>query len=375
MRENDPNHQIGPREEQKTMGVTQEDRWLNVSEKAAASRKAVRIWLYVIAALVFLMVVVGGATRLTDSGLSITEWKPIHGAIPPLSAEAWTEEFEKYKQIPEYEKVNKGMSLEEFKFIFWWEWGHRQLGRFIGLAFFIPMLFFWLTGRLTNEIKPRVLILFFLGGLQGAVGWWMVASGLSERVDVSQYRLASHLIMASFIFAALIWVARGYREKDEKPECVSADRHWWTMLPLWIFVMLQIFLGALVAGTHAGKTYNTWPLMDGSFIPDQLYDGSPAWLSAFEDHMTIQFNHRMLAYVILVTAVLALFRLFKDSFASALRSWTIVLAGLIVAQVLVGVLTLLLVVPLSLALIHQVGAIIVLACATVMLRDLYDNRS
>ncbi len=357
------------------MELTQEDRWLNVSKKAAASRKAVRIWLYLIAALVFLMVVVGGATRLTDSGLSITEWKPIHGAIPPMSSEAWAEEFEKYKQIPEYEQVNKGMNLEEFKFIFWWEWGHRQLGRFIGLAFFIPMLFFWLTGRLTDEIKPRVLVLFFLGGLQGAVGWWMVASGLSERVDVSQYRLASHLIMASLIFAALIWVARGYREKDEKPECVSADRHWWTMLPLWIFVMLQIFLGALVAGTHAGKTYNTWPLMDGSFIPDQLYDGSPAWLSAFEDHMTIQFNHRMLAYVILVIAALALLRLFKDSFANTLRPWTIALASLIVAQVLVGILTLLLVVPLSLALIHQVGAIIVLACATVMLRDLYDNRS
>ena len=203
----------------------------------------------------------------------------------------------------------------------------------------------------------------------------MVASGLTERIDVSQYRLASHLIMACFIFAALIWVARGYREKDDKPECVSAERHWWTMLPLWSLVMLQIFLGALVAGTHAGKTYNTWPLMDGSFIPDQLYDGSPAWLSAFEDHMTIQFNHRMLAYLILVLATIAVARLLKDSFARALQTWTLALAGLILAQVVVGILTLIFVVPLSLALIHQVGAIIVLACATFLLRDLYDNRS
>ena len=156
------------------MEASQEDRWRGVSDKAAASRKSVRIWLYAIAFLVFCMVVVGGATRLTDSGLSITEWKPIHGAIPPMSDQAWSEEFEKYKQIPEYEQVNKGMSLQEFKFIFWWEWGHRQLGRFIGLAFFIPMLFFWLTGRLTRDVKPKVLVLFILGDYKAplAGGWW-----------------------------------------------------------------------------------------------------------------------------------------------------------------------------------------------------------
>ncbi|MCV6575021.1 MAG: COX15/CtaA family protein [Cohaesibacter sp.] len=356
------------------MELTQEDQWLGISEKAASSRKAVRIWLYCIAFLVFMMVLVGGATRLTDSGLSITEWKPINGAIPPLSDLAWQEEFEKYKQIPEYQQVNKGMSLEEFQFIFWWEWGHRQLGRFIGLAFFFPMAFFWLTGRLAQQIKPKVLALFFLGGFQGAVGWWMVASGLSERVDVSQYRLASHLIMASFIFAALIWVARGYREKDEKPECVSADRHWWLMMPLWLLIMGQIFLGALVAGTHAGKTYNTWPLMDGSFIPDQLYDLTPIWLSAFEDHMTIQFNHRMLAYVIVLLAAIAVVRLAIDHFASALHKWGMLLAALIVVQVVIGIITLLLVVPISLALLHQIGAIIILAAMTLLLRDLYDNR-
>ena len=342
-------------------------------DKVARSRHMVRIWLYFVALLVFAMVLVGGATRLTDSGLSITEWKPIHGAIPPLSVAEWNEEFEKYKQIPEYEQVNKGMSLEEFKFIFWWEWGHRQLGRFIGFAFFLPMLFFWATGRLSDGMKPRVLILLFLGGLQGAIGWWMVASGLVDRVDVSQYRLATHLTLASVIFFALLWVARGYRRPEDAPECVSADRHLLPIGLIVILVILQIFLGGILAGTHSGLAYNTWPLMDGSFIPDGLYDDEPFWLAAFEDQMTIQFNHRMLAYAIALVALLAWRGIWIDPYASKVTISATVLGGIVLVQIILGIATLLLIVPLWLALLHQAGAVLLLGKATIMLRDLRDN--
>ena len=343
-------------------------------DKVAASRRQVRVWLYFVAFLVFLMVIVGGATRLTDSGLSITEWKPIHGAIPPLNAEEWAEEFDKYRQIPEYQQINKGMSLEEFKFIFWWEWGHRQLGRFIGLAFFVPMLFFWLTGRLSDEIKPRVVVLFFLGGSQGAIGWWMVASGLVDRVDVSQYRLATHLLLASIIFVALLWVARGYRSPKQIPECVSGDRHSWA-IGLIVFLLLgQIFLGGLVAGTHAGLAYNTWPLMDGSLIPDDLYVFDPSWMASFEDHLTIQFNHRMMAYLISLVVGLAWLRIWRDPYAAKMTIAASLLGGLTLLQVLIGIATLLLVVPLHLALVHQGTAILLLAVGTILFRDLKDNQ-
>ena len=344
-----------------------------LSDKARRSRRAVRWWLYCVAFLVFLMVMLGGATRLTDSGLSITEWKPIHGAIPPLSVAEWTEEFEKYKQIPEYEQVNKGMTLEEFKTIFWWEWGHRQLGRFIGVAFFLPLLFFWLSGRLASSVKPSLVGLLVLGGVQGGIGWWMVASGLVDRVDVSQYRLATHLTLASFIFAALLWVARGYRQEKEIPECVSADRHVWPVAILALFALVQIFLGGFVAGTHAGFTYNTWPLIDGSLWPSRIYDTAPAWLAAFEDHLTIQFNHRMFAYVITALAALVWIRIWRDPFAAKLTIMTTVVGGLVILQVLLGILTLLFVVPMTLALMHQAGAMLVLVASVILFRDTRDN--
>ena len=353
--------------------TTNETTMTGPESKIERARPAVRTWLYFVAFLVMAMVLVGGATRLTDSGLSITEWKPIHGAIPPLNETEWTEEFEKYKQIPEYEQINKGMSLGEFKFIFWWEWGHRQLGRFIGIAFFFPMVFFWTTKRLTREVKPQLVGLLTLGGLQGAIGWWMVASGLTERVDVSQYRLATHLTFASFIFLAILWVARGYRQQDKVPQCISADRHRIWFLMLTYLVLAQIFLGGLVAGTHAGLTYNTWPLMDGAFIPNRLYDSSPAWLSAFEDRMTIQFNHRMMAYLILALGLVAAVRLWCDSYATPVRSMALLTALILVGQVVLGIATLLMVVPLSLALMHQAGAILLLTIATMTARDLHDN--
>ena len=343
------------------------------SDKAERSRGMVRFWLYSVAFLVFAMVIIGGITRLTDSGLSITEWKPIHGAIPPLSASDWTEEFAKYQQYPEYERVNKGMTLEEFKFIFWWEWTHRQLGRFIGVAFFFPMLFFWLTRRLTDRIKPRLLGLLFLGGLQGGIGWWMVASGLVDRVDVSQYRLATHLTFASFILAAILWVARGYRRNVDLPECVSADRHVWPTALIAVLVLVQIFLGGLVAGTHAGMIYNTWPLMDGSLIPDGLYGTNSGWLAAFEDYLTIQFNHRMVAYLILLLVGLNWVRIWRDPYAAKMTIIATILASVVLLQLILGIGTLLMVVPFSLALMHQMGAILVLTTATIMARDMKDN--
>nr|WP_321457450.1 COX15/CtaA family protein [uncultured Cohaesibacter sp.] len=342
-------------------------------DKTERSKSAVRFWLYFVAFLVFLMVVVGGITRLTDSGLSITEWKPIHGAIPPLTVEEWNEEFLKYQQIPEYEKVNKGMTLDEFKAIFWWEWGHRQLGRFIGVAFFLPMLYFWLSKRVTSSLKPRLLILLGLGALQGFAGWWMVASGLVDRVDVSQYRLATHLTLASIILASLLWVARGYRRKEEIRECVSADRHFWPMALLVFCILLQIFLGALVAGTHAGLIYNSWPLMEGSFIPEKIYDTSPVWLSLFEDHTTIQFNHRMMAYLVGLLSLIVWLRLRLDPFATRMRVFANIVGGFVLLQILIGIATLVLSVPFSLALLHQTVAMLVLASAALLLRDLFDN--
>lgn len=345
----------------------------NTPDKISKSRPYVRYWLYFVALLVFAMVLVGGATRLTDSGLSITEWKPIHGAIPPLTEQEWLEEFDKYRQIPEYQQVNKGMSLSEFKFIFWWEWGHRQLGRFIGLAFFLPMVFFWASGRLTDAVKPKLVVLLFLGGLQGVIGWWMVASGLVDRVDVSQYRLATHLTLASVIFVALVWVARGYRRTDQMPECVSADRHVLIVGFMLFLVLIQFFLGGLVAGTDAGMTYNTWPLIDGSFIPDRLYDTSPAWLAAFEDRMTIQFNHRMMAYFLSLFALFVWLRIWRDPFAAQMTIATTVMGVALLLQIILGIVTLLLAVPLTMGLIHQAGAVILLGATTILFRDLGDN--
>ena len=233
---------------------------MDPSAKQIAARPYIQAWLLAVAGLVFAMVIVGGATRLTDSGLSITEWKPILGALPPLNQADWLEAFEKYKQIPEYQVINRGMELGEFKFIFWWEWSHRFLGRFIGLAFFVPMLAFWLTGRLESRLRAPLAGLFILGGLQGLMGWYMVMSGLAERVDVSQYRLAAHLTLAAFIFAGLIWVTLDISQR-------RTGRVKFGPLALIVLIVLQIFAGALVAGLDAGLTYNTWPLMDGDFIP------------------------------------------------------------------------------------------------------------
>ena len=262
----------------------------------AALRRAVRLWLWAMAALVFAMVVVGGATRLTESGLSITEWQPVAGALPPLSAADWQAEFEKYKTIPQYQQLNRGMSLEAFKVIYWWEWTHRLLGRVIGIVFLLPFLWFLWRGAIAPPLRMRLAGIFVLGAIQGAVGWWMVASGLADRVEVSQYRLAFHLTLASMIFAALIFAAESLspRPMVPVPKRINAGAR-----ALVGLVLVQIYLGALVAGLRAGLLYNTWPLIDGRFVPSphDLLFNAPWWRNIFENPLTVQFDHRMVAFM------------------------------------------------------------------------------
>jgi len=311
----------------------------------------VRAWLFGVAALIFCMVIVGGATRLTDSGLSITEWKPLLGAIPPLTETHWLEAFQKYQQIPEYQQVNKGMTLAEFEFIYWWEWSHRFLGRVIGLAFFLPFAYFAVTGALNRSTAIRCGVLFVLGGLQGALGWYMVASGLVDRVDVSQYRLAAHLSLATFIYGAILWVAFGLGLKRHAPETGRQ----WLAFAIAALVLLQIAAGGFVAGLDAGFGYNTWPLIDGALVPKGLFAAEPLWRNMFENALTVQFNHRNLAYVIAVLVA-------GQAYVVGSRPRLILLAA-VIAQIALGVWTLLWVVPLWLGLAHQGGALLVFAAA------------
>jgi len=331
------------------------------------SLRPVRLWLVAVAVLVVAMILVGGATRLTESGLSITEWKPIHGVIPPLDAADWAEEFEKYRQIPEYQLVNKGMSLDDFKTIFWWEWGHRLLGRLIGVAFAVPLAVFWIAGRLPGRMKPMLLGLLALGALQGAIGWWMVVSGLAERVDVSQYRLAVHLTMAFLILAGLVWAAEDTRARPPEPSTGAVRR---VAVLILAVVFLQIFLGGLVAGLRAGWSYNTWPLLDGALVPPGLLVQSPWWQNLFENPKTVQFDHRLVAYLLLALVVGHAVQAARVLPAKALpgcraarrAAWLVAVVGV---QATIGIAALVTVVPVSLGLAHQLGAAAVLWLATV----------
>ncbi|MGB7204785.1 MAG: COX15/CtaA family protein [Anderseniella sp.] len=330
----------------------------NLTEKQTSGVPLIRTWLFFMALLVFTMVIVGGATRLTDSGLSITEWRPLLGAIPPLTDIDWNIAFDKYREIPEYKLINKGMSLDDFKFIYWWEWGHRFLGRIIGLAFFVPFVFFWATGRLNKTQIPRLLLLFVLGGLQGALGWYMVKSGLVERTDVSQYRLSAHLSLATIIFAAIVWTGFGFGQ---------AKRPFAPKVPLGLgalalvgLIIAQTALGGFVAGLDAGMAYNTWPLMDGQIIPNGLFIIDPAWRNFFENTLTVQFQHRMFAYLIVVVALVQTARAISETNAPSVRMSGLAILIAVLAQVAFGIWTLLAHVPISLGLIHQGGALVVL---------------
>ncbi len=308
-------------------------------------------WLVLIALMIFAMVVVGGATRLTGSGLSITEWKPIMGAIPPFTESAWQTAFAKYQLSSQFQLKNHDMTLEGFKFIFWWEWAHRLLGRLIGIVVFVPFLWFLLRRELPTNLWPKLIIIFVLGALQGALGWYMVASGLVDRVSVSQYRLAAHLTFATFIFAYVMWVRFGLEAKHIWRGRGSD----WLAAIILVLVFVQIAAGGFVAGLDAGQGYNTWPLMDGALVPSGLGAMDPWWRNLFENALTVQFDHRTLAYGILVLTIVQLAR--TPDNASTL------MAGAIFLQAGLGIATLLLHVPLELALIHQAGAAVVLTAA------------
>jgi len=330
---------------------------------------AIRLWLYAVAALVLAMVLVGGATRLTESGLSITEWKPVMGTLPPLTAKDWQEAFAKYQAIPQYSALNAGMNLDEFKTIYWWEWTHRLLGRLIGAAFLLPFLWFLWRGAIPSRLQPRLWFIFGLGAVQGAVGWWMVASGLAERTVVSQYRLATHLILACTIYAALIWTA--WRLDDRRAakfprEGRVAPRIRFAAIGLFVAVLAQIYLGALVAGLRAGHIYNTWPLIDGALIPNgtQLFFDAQLWRNFFENPLTVQFDHRVLAYVIFAGALFHAIDVGRIK-SGPMHAGAFALFAAVVLQVALGIATLLLVVPLPLALLHQAMAMLILTIATV----------
>ncbi|MCG8443716.1 MAG: COX15/CtaA family protein [Caulobacterales bacterium] len=342
------------------------------SAPSRPSDRWVGAWLVAMAGLVAAMVIVGGLTRLTDSGLSITEWRPVSGALPPLSQEAWAEEFAKYKQIPEYQLQNRGMSLDAFKTIYWWEWGHRQLGRFIGAAFLLPLIVFWIAGAVRPHLRARLAGLFVLGGLQGAVGWWMVASGLVDRVDVSQHRLAVHLVIAFILLIAIWWTAldafNGARRRSRSsPVAVMAGA-------CLVLVVGQVALGALVAGLDAGRIYTTWPLMEGRFAPDSYAALEPWWRNLFDNRAAVQFNHRLGGYGLTAAALTlaAAAAVHPDAgvrwLSSAFAAGTLAQAGL-------GVLTLTEGAPMDLAIAHQGAAVVLAVLAASLTRQALLSRA
>jgi cytochrome c oxidase assembly protein subunit 15 len=328
-----------------------------------SSRRAVGVWLLAVAALIVAMLAVGGLTRLTGSGLSITQWQPIMGALAPIRDAAWRDAFAKYQLIPQYRLENAGMTLEGFKAIFWWEWTHRLLGRLIGFAFIVPFAWFAWTGAIRRAEWPRMLLLFALGGLQGFVGWWMVESGLETRVAVSQYRLAIHLGVAVILLGALLWIALEYLRPSPPPrgEVEAAKPLRVGGIAVVGLVYLQMLLGALVAGLHAGLIYNSWPSMDGRLFPEHPFFHSPWWINFFENPGLVQFDHRIGAYLVAAGAV-ALWWRGRGLSGLAKRSANAVL-HLTLLQILLGIATLLLQVPIWLAALHQVTAALLFCTA------------
>ena len=328
-------------------------------------RRAVRYWLIGVAGLIFLMVLVGGATRLTESGLSITQWKPVTGVLPPLSGAEWQAEFARYRQIPQFARLNPDMTLDGFKSIFWWEWGHRLLARIIGAAFILPALWFWWRGELRGALGRQVAVATGLLALAPIVGWWMVTSGLSERTEVAPQRLAAHLMIAAATFGALIYAAAGL---GKRPKASAAPRGF--AISAWIFAALvfcQLGLGALVAGLRAGLIYNTWPLMGSSLVPGEAFRPSPL-TAIFGDPATAQFDHRMIAYAIVVFAMVQAIAALRSAPGTALASRAVMIAGVALLQVALGVATLLALVPIALALSHQALALALFGLAVVHVR-------
>ena len=326
------------------------------------------LWLYAVAALVLAMVLIGGATRVTGSGLSIVEWRPVTGAIPPLTEAGWQAEFVKYQQIPQYKLVNQGMTLAAFKGIYFWEWTHRLLGRLVGLVFAVPFAVLLLRKRIPKRLIWRCWVIFGLGGLQGLVGWWMVASGLADRVSVAPERLATHLGLAFLIFIACIWT--GLEAWFGRPRGASDPVPRWRLASgvLLGLVFLQSLLGALVAGSKAGMVNTDWPLMNGTFFPRDYWIPGEGLLQTFlHNHAAVQFNHRMTAYLILLLVLaFAVRAAVSNRLVAPVKQLANVMALAVLAQACLGIVTLMAASPMGLSLIHQIGAVVVLTVATTL---------
>ena len=328
------------------------------AQRERSSDLIVGAWLLVCAAVVFLMVVVGGITRLTQSGLSMVEWEPIMGIVPPLNQADWLDVFNKYKQSPEYLKINAGMTLESFKFIFYWEYGHRVLGRVIGLIYFVPLLFFVLRGMVPRHWYKRLFVLLLLGGAQGLMGWYMVKSGLVDVPQVSQYRLTAHFGLAVIIFSALFWFALDFLRSETSRTEVSTSYLRLTALAIAV-VFVMMLSGGFVAGTKAGHIMNTFPSMNGQWIPDGIAQIQPWWLNLFENPVAIQFVHRNFALLVLAT----IFSCVLVSRRQDFRTHSYLLIVALNVQVILGISALVMRVPLSLGVAHQAGAVILIASA------------
>ena len=327
------------------------------------SNRAVAYWLFVIAGMIAVMVLVGGLTRLTGSGLSITEWRPVTGAIPPLSDADWQAEFARYQGTPQYDLLNRGMGLAAFKSIYWWEWTHRLLGRLIGVAFAVPFIAFLWQRRIDRALAGRLAVMFLLGAGQGALGWWMVQSGLVEaRVAVSQYRLAAHLGLAIILFGYIFWTA--LEVIGARTTAIAGASQFRSRVFVFAgLILAQMLLGAFVAGLDAGQAFSTWPTYAGVWIPPGLYDLSPWWINHFENHALVHFQHRTLGYVVAAAAVwlyLSVRAIGPDKPLKIAGAHVVVLTAL---QIALGVFTVMSGVALPLAALHQIVALALLACA------------
>lgn len=352
---------------------------MTVSPPAGPGSRAIAYWLLVCAAMIFLMVVLGGITRLTESGLSITEWQPISGILPPLSEAGWQEEFARYREIPQFRLMHAWMGLADFKTIFFWEWLHRLWGRLIGVVFAVPLLWFVLRRRIPPGLAPRLGFILFLGFLQGVLGWVMVESGLVGRVEVSQYRLVAHLGLALAIYAAITWTALGllWPRPQAAPAAVEPPqaglRRAAALLAALVFVTL--LAGGFVAGTNAGLVYNTFPLMDGRVVPADYLQLHPWWRNWFENVAAVQFNHRLLAMAVLASVIALWLAAQRHDLAVRPRRALDALLAAALLQVALGIATLLLVVPVPLAAAHQAGAVLLFTAALVALHALHGPAS
>jgi cytochrome c oxidase assembly protein subunit 15 len=330
-------------------------------------RATIGRWLAVWSAMLFLLVLIGGCTRLTESGLSITEWKPVTGVIPPLTDAAWQVEFDNYKQIPQYAQLNAGMTLGAFKGIFWWEFLHRFWARLVGVVFVLPLLWFAIRRRLPSELLPRLGTLGILMALQGAMGWYMVSSGLTARVNVSQYRLAAHLSLALVIYLLSVWTSDSLlaesRAKEPKPERSPAA----VLRGLLALAFLTVVSGAFVAGLRAGRIYNEFPMMGAGLVPREYSELAPWWRNLFENPAAAQFNHRLFAVLTLIAVVFVWWRT-RPTVGGTLRKRLDLMLAAVAVQVSLGITVLLLAVPVAVGVAHQAGALVVLTAVTLALR-------